>query len=51
MAVSPRETRNRRHCWRGIVCASLLFAALLGAAALAQETRFFRIGTAATGGS
>jgi TRAP transporter TAXI family solute receptor len=40
-----------RHCWRSLVCASLLFAALLGASALAQETRFFRIGTAATGGS
>ncbi|HZT88698.1 MAG TPA: TAXI family TRAP transporter solute-binding subunit [Stellaceae bacterium] len=33
-----------------MVCASLLLAAL-GAAAAAQETRFFRIGTAATGGS
>jgi uncharacterized protein len=51
MAVSPRETRDLRHCWRGLVCASLLFTALLGAVALAQETRFFRIGTAATGGS
>jgi len=51
MAVSPRETTDRRHCWRGLVCASLLFTALLGAVALAQETRFFRIGTAATGGS
>src|SRR6187551_2118074 len=51
MAVSPRETGNLRYCWRGLVCASLLFAALIGAAAMAQETRFFRIGTAATGGS
>jgi uncharacterized protein len=51
MAVSPGETGYLRHCWRGLVCASLLFAVLLGAAALAQETRFFRIGTAATGGS
>jgi uncharacterized protein len=37
--------------WRSLVCASLLFAALNCAAALAQETRYFRIGTAATGGS
>src|ERR1700675_4091481 len=56
MAVSPRETRVVLHRWRGLVCASLLFAAgfcgiWLGAAALAQEPRFFRIGTAATGGS
>ena len=56
MAVSPRETRVVWHRWRGLVCASLLFAAgvwgiWLGAAALAQEPRFFRIGTAATGGS
>lgn len=56
MAVSPRETRVEWHRWRGPVCASLFFAAALctlwlGAAALAQEPRFFRIGTAATGGS
>lgn len=56
MAVSPRETRVFRHRWRGLVCASLLFvtglyAIWLCAAALAQEPRFFRIGTAATGGS
>ena len=56
MAVSPRETRVVWHRWRGLVCASLLFATGLcgtwpGAAALAQESRFFRIGTAATGGS
>jgi len=51
MAVSPRETGNLRHCWRGLVCASFIFAALIAAAASAQETRFFRIGTAATGGS
>jgi TRAP transporter TAXI family solute receptor len=37
--------------WRGFVCAILFFAVLLGAAASAQEPRFFRIGTAATGGS
>lgn len=36
--------------WRGLVCASLLFAMAAGAAALAQEARFFRIGTAATAG-
>src|SRR6266581_1492082 len=51
MTVSPRETRIVWHIWRGLVCASLFFATLLGAAALAQEPRFFRIGTAATGGS
>jgi uncharacterized protein len=51
MAVSPRETRVGWHGWRGLVCASLFFATPLGAAAQAQEPRFFRIGTAATGGS
>jgi TRAP transporter TAXI family solute receptor len=51
MAVSPRETRDGWHRWRGLVCASLLLAALSAAPATAQETRFFRIGTAATGGS
>src|SRR6266849_4260623 len=51
MAVSPRETKVVWHRWRGLVCASLLFGASVGAAALAQEPRFFRIGTAATGGS
>jgi uncharacterized protein len=51
MTVSPRGTRVVWHRWRGLVCASLLFVALLFAAALAQEPRFFRIGTAATGGS
>ena len=51
MAVSPRETRVVWHCWRGLVCAILLFAASIGAAALAADPRFFRIGTAATGGS
>ena len=51
MVVSPRETRGVLHSWRGLVCASLFFATSLGAAALAQEPRFFRIGTAATGGS
>src|SRR6266436_1106155 len=51
MVVSPRETRVVGHFWRGLVCASLFFATSLGAVALAQEPRFFRIGTAATGGS
>src|SRR5437764_15169807 len=51
MIVSPRETRVVGHFWRGLVCASLFFATSLGGAALAQEPRFFRIGTAATGGS
>src|SRR5260370_41321483 len=51
MAVSLRETKVVWHRWRGLGCASLLFGALLGAVALAQEPRFFRIGTAATGGS
>jgi len=52
MAVSPRETKVELwQCWRGVVCASLLFAASFCLPALAQEPRFFRIGTAATGGS
>src|SRR5438445_11212074 len=51
MAVSPSETRVVWHCWRGLVCAILLFMAWLCVAALAQEPRFFRIGRAATGGS
>lgn len=37
--------------WRDIVCAGLLFAAMLAGIAQAQEPGFFRIGTAATGGS
>jgi uncharacterized protein len=37
--------------WRGLACASLLLAALLCGAGAGPETRFFRIGTAATGGS
>ena len=40
-----------RHRWRGLVCASFVFAAMHCASATAQEPRFFRIGTAATGGS
>jgi hypothetical protein len=40
----------RASCWRGVVCASFVFAALLGTAA-ADDPRFFRIGTAATAGS
>src|SRR5438067_10614089 len=51
MAVSLGETKAFRHRWRSLVCASLLFAALICGAALAEETRYFRIGTAATGGS
>lgn len=51
MAVSPGETRRGFDRWRGLVCASLLFCALLYAAAAAEEAHFFRIGTAATGGS
>jgi len=58
MAVSPRETiiAIRKYCWRGLACASLLLMmavciAALAIAATAPEARFFRIGTAATGGS
>jgi uncharacterized protein len=60
MAVSPRETMVwiGKSCWRGITCASLLLMAALLVTAVAiaatnttPETRFFRIGTAATGGS
>src|SRR5436305_15054844 len=51
MAVSPGETRVLRYCWRSLVCASLLFTVLIGGPIFAQETRYFRIGTAATGGS
>src|SRR5258708_103464 len=58
MAVSPRETiiGIRKYCWRGFACASLLLMmavciAALAVAATGPETRFFRIGTAATGGS
>lgn len=50
MTVSPRETRVVWHSWRGLFCASLFLMTVLGAA-VAQEPRFFRIGTAATGGS
>ena len=52
MAVSRRETMVfwRAMCWRGVVCASFAFVALLGTAA-ADDARFFRIGTAATAGS
>src|SRR5262245_15923339 len=51
MFVSPRETRSLFNRWRGLVCASFFFATLLGVALAAPEPRFFRIGTAATGGS
>jgi uncharacterized protein len=40
-----------RNCWRGLACASLLFIAPAWSASAETETRFFRIGTAATGGS
>ena len=40
----------RTICWRGVVRAGFVFAALLGTAA-ADDARFFRIGTAATAGS
>ncbi len=39
------------HCWRGLACASLLFFALPSGADAQTEPRFFRIGTASTGGS
>lgn len=53
MAVSPGETRSWGliDCWRGLACASLLFLAGLSGATAQTETRFFRIGTASTGGS
>ena len=53
MEVSPDETRRwvLNHCWRGLACASLLFFALPSGACAQTEPRFFRIGTASTGGS
>ena len=53
MEVSPSETRRwvLNHCWRGLACASLLFVALPFGARAQTEPRFFRIGTASTGGS
>src|SRR5436309_10601424 len=53
MAVSPRETNVgvRKYCWRGLACASLLLTMVVCIAAATPEARFFRIGTAATGGS
>src|SRR5262249_42585005 len=58
MTVSPRETmiQMRKFGWRGMVCTSVAFMAALciATACLAangSEPRFFRIGTAATGGS
>ena len=51
MFVSPRETGGVSHRWRSLVCASFSFATLFSAALAAPEPRFFRIGTAATGGS
>lgn len=51
MAVSRSETNIFRNCWRRTICACLFFAALASLAARADEPKFFRIGTAATGGS
>jgi uncharacterized protein len=54
MAVSPRETKNLglNHYWRSLLaCASLLFLVLPFAVGAQTESRFFRIGTASTGGS
>ena len=54
MVVSPRETRFVRYGWRNLICASLFFAAMplfMSSPAAAEEPRYFRIGTAATGGS
>jgi len=53
MAGLPRETRFclLTNCWRGLACAGWLFVGLSWAASAEIETRFFRIGTAATGGS
>src|SRR5437762_7415679 len=53
MAVSPRETMVGiwKYCWRGMACASLLLMMVVCIAAAAPDARFFRIGTAATGGS
>jgi TRAP transporter TAXI family solute receptor len=56
MAVAPYGSIIRLIglCWRGVVCASLLLpVCVVGmlSAAEADEARFFRIGTAATGGS
>jgi TRAP transporter TAXI family solute receptor len=53
MTVSQRETQEwrLRLSWRGLACASLLFIASVSSTMADTETRFFRIGTAATGGS
>jgi uncharacterized protein len=53
MDVSPDKTRRwaLNHCWRGFACASLLFLVPLSGAGAQTEPRFFRIGTASTGGS
>src|ERR1700686_2544861 len=51
LAVSPADTTVFPNAGRSLVHLSLLFVVLIGAAARAQETRYFRIGTAATGGS
>ena len=51
MAVSPGETTAYYRCWRSLVCAGLFSGAVVFGTALGQETHYFRIGTAATGGS
>ena len=53
MDVSPSETRRRvlNRCWRSLACASLFFLVLPMDAGAQIETRFSRIGAAATGGS
>jgi TRAP transporter TAXI family solute receptor len=51
MAVPPRQLRIVWQHWRDIVGAGLVFAILLAGIVQAQDLRFFRIGTAATGGS
>ena len=50
MAVSGNETKGVKNAWRSLVCAILLSAAPVCLMA-EDQPRFFRIGTAATGGS
>jgi hypothetical protein len=51
MTVSLRETKVVQRCRHSLVHAVLLFVTVFSGTAPAQESRFFRIGTAATGGS
>jgi hypothetical protein len=54
MNVSPGKTREWWRIgssWRGLACASLLFIAWASSALADADPRYFRIGTAATGGS